>query len=148
VTLRPGASFVNHADSFALIRGGNLDVTVLGAYEAAADGSFANWRLSDAPFDNLGGIGGAMDLVASAKEIWLAMEHTTRDGKPRLLQTCTLPVTSPSGVTLIVTDLAVIAVRDGQFVLEEYAPGYTPEEIAAATGAPLHVSPTVKEISL
>ncbi|MDA1240246.1 MAG: 3-oxoacid CoA-transferase [Chloroflexi bacterium] len=148
VTLRPGASFVNHADSFALIRGGNLDVTVLGAYEAAADGSFANWRLSDAPFDNLGGIGGAMDLVASAKEIWLAMEHTTRDGKPRLLQTCTLPVTSPGGVTLIVTDLAVIAVRAGQFILEEYAPGYTPEEIAAVTGAPLQVSPTVKEIAL
>jgi len=148
VTLRPGASFVHHADSFALIRGGNLDVTVLGAYEAAADGSFANWRLSDAPFDNLGGIGGAMDLVASAGEIWLAMEHTTRDGKPRLLQKCTLPVTSPRGVTLIVTDLAVITVRDGQFILQEYAPGYTPAEIAAVTGAPLQVSPTAKEIAL
>ncbi len=148
VTLVPGASFVHHADSFALIRSGRLDVTVLGAYEAAADGSFANWRLSNSAFDNLGGIGGAMDLVASAKEIWLAMEHTTREGKPRLLDACTLPVTSPRGVTLVVTDIAVVAVRDGQFVLEEYAPGYTVEEVVSLTGAPLQVSPDVKEIAL
>ncbi|MDA0301318.1 MAG: 3-oxoacid CoA-transferase [Chloroflexi bacterium] len=146
VMLVPGATFVHHADSFGLIRSGRIDVTVLGSYEAAADGSFANWRLNNAPYDHLGGIGGAMDLVARAKQIWLAMEHTTRDGQPRLLDRCTLPVTSPRGVTLIVTDIAVIAVRNGRFVLEETAPGYAPEEIAALTGAPLEVSPAVREV--
>jgi 3-oxoacid CoA-transferase len=148
VTLRPGAAFVHHADSFALIRSGRVDVTVLGAYQVACDGSLANWRLSNAPFDNLGGIGGAMDLVAGAKEIWVAMEHLTRDGQPRLLEKCTLPITSPRKVTLVVTDLAVIAVRDGRFVLEEYAPGHTVEEIASLTGAPLTVSANVREVQL
>ncbi|MSP23234.1 MAG: 3-oxoacid CoA-transferase subunit A [Dehalococcoidia bacterium] len=148
VTIVPGASFVHHADSFALVRSGRLDVTVLGAYEVAADGSFANWRLSDAPFDNLGGIGGAMDLVARAKQIWLAMEHTTREGAPRLLAHTTLPVTSPRGVTLIVTDIAVISVKGGRFLLEEHAPGYTAAEIASLTGAPLDVSPNLREVSV
>lgn len=148
VTLNPGGTFVHHADSFALIRGGRLDVTVLGAYEVASDGSFANWRLNNEPFDNLGGIGGAMDLVASAGEIWLAMEHTTRDGQPRLLERCTLPVTSPRGVTLVVTDLAVISVGEGGFVLEEVAPGYSVDEIRGLTGAPLAVSPDVREVQL
>ena len=148
VTIVPGASFVHHADSFALVRSGRLDVTVLGAYEAAADGSFANWRLSDAPFDNLGGIGGAMDLVARAKQIWLAMEHTTREGAPRLLEHTMLPVTSPRGVTLIVTDIAVISVKGGRFLLEEHAPGYTAAEIASLTGAPLDVSPNLREVSV
>jgi 3-oxoacid CoA-transferase len=148
VTLVPGASFVHHADSFALVRGRRLDVTVLGAYEVAADGSFANWRLSSEPFDHLGGIGGAMDLVARAKQVWLAMEHTTRDGSPRLLERCTLPLTGAGCVTLVVTDLGVIAVRDGQFVLEEHAPGYTAEEIAAATGAPLVISPDLRPVDI
>ena len=147
VTLDAGGTFVHHADSFALIRSGRLDVTVLGAYEVAADGSFANWRLNNAPFDHLGGIGGAMDLVASAKEIWLAMEHTTRDSEPRLLERCVLPVTSPRGVTLVVTDLAVVTVHDGAFLLEEVAPGYSVEEVCALTGAPLAVSPEVREVS-
>ncbi len=148
VTLNPGGTFVHHADSFALIRSGRLDVTVLGAYEVAADGSFANWRLNSEPFDNLGGIGGAMDLVASAKEIWLAMEHTTRDGTSRLLERCNLPVTSPRGVTLVVTDLAVVSVRNGRFMLEELAPGYTVDEVLAATGGPMDVSPDVHEVAL
>ncbi|TAK75211.1 MAG: 3-oxoacid CoA-transferase subunit A [Dehalococcoidia bacterium] len=148
VTIVPGASFVHHADSFGLVRSRRLDVTVLGAYEAAADGSFANWRLSNAPWDNLGGIGGAMDLVARAKQIWLAMEHTTRDGQPRLLERCTLPVTSTRGVTLIVTDIAVISVQGGRFLLEEHAPGYTAAEIASLTGAPLDVSPSLREVSV
>jgi len=148
VEIVPGAAFVHHADSFGLIRSRRVDVTVLGAYEAAQDGSFANWRLSDTAWDHLGGIGGAMDLVARAKQIWLAMEHTTRDGKPRLLERCTLPVTSPRGVTLIVTDLAVISVRGGRFLLEEHAPGYTAAEIAAVTGARLEVSPALREVSV
>ena len=148
MTLNPGGTFVHHADSFALIRSGRLDVTVLGAYQVAADGSFANWRLNNEPFDNLGGIGGAMDLVASAKEIWLAMEHTTRDGQSRLLERCELPVTSPRGVTLVVTDLAVVSVRDGRFVLEELAPGYTVDEVLALTAGPIEVSADVREVKL
>ncbi|MFN8639659.1 MAG: 3-oxoacid CoA-transferase [Dehalococcoidia bacterium] len=148
VTLLPGASFVHHADSFALIRRGLIDVTVLGAYEAAADGSFANWRTNNLSWDNLGGIGGAMDLVACAGEIWVAMDHTTRDGQPRLLQACTLPVTSPRNVTMVFTDLGVFRVANGKFILEEHAVGYTPEEIAAVTGAPLEVSPTLKPIEV
>ncbi len=148
VTLKPGAAFVHHADSFALIRSGRVDVTVLGAYQVAPDGSFANWRLSNAPFDNLGGIGGAMDLVAGAKEIWLAMKHTTRDEQPRLLEKCTLPITSPRNVTRVFTDIAVIAVKDGHFELEEYAPGFGAEEIAELTGAQLSVSPDLCEIEL
>ena len=148
VTLVPGASFVHHADSFALIRSGRVDVSVLGAYEVACDGSFANWRLNDLPWDNLGGIGGAMDLAACAKQIWIVMEHTAPDARPRLLERCTLPITAPRGVTLVVTNLGVIAIREGRFVLEEFAPGYTPQEIAALTGAPLDISPTAREVSL
>jgi 3-oxoadipate CoA-transferase beta subunit len=148
VTLKDGAAFVHHADSFALIRSGRVDVTVLGSYQVACDGSFANWRLSTQPFDNLGGIGGAMDLVAGAKEIWVAMEHTTRDGQPRLLEKCTLPITSPRNVTRVFTDIAVIAVENGRFVLEEHVPGYSVEEIASLTGAPLAVSPQLRHIEV
>lgn len=148
VTLLPGASFVHHADSFALIRRGLIDVTVLGAYEVAADGSFANWRTNNEPWDNLGGIGGAMDLVACAGEIWVAMDHTTREGKPRLLERCTLPVTSPTNVTMVFTDLGVVRVAGGKFILEQHAVGYTPEEIAAVTGAPMEVSPSLKPIEV
>src|SRR6185436_7672101 len=97
---------------------------------------------------NLGGIGGAMDLVAMAGQIWVAMDHTTRDGKPRLLEHCSLPVTSPRNVTLVVTDLAVISVRDGKFTLEEHAPGYSAEEIASLTGAPLEISPNLRQIEV
>lgn len=148
VTLMQGASFVHHADSFAVVRSGRLDVTILGAYEASADGSFANWRLSTEPFDHMGGIGGAMDLVARAKQVWLAMEHTTREGESRLLEACTLPLTGKGCVTLIVTDLGVIAVRGGRFILEEHAPGHTFEEIAALTAGPIEASPDLRPVDV
>ncbi len=148
VTLIPGATFVHHADSFALIRRGLIDLTVLGAYEVAQDGSFANWKTSDDEFSQLGGIGGAMDLAACAGQVWLAMEHTTRDGQPRLLERCSLPITAPSGATLVVTDIAVVVVGDGRFELQEYAPGYSVEEIQAATGAPLAVSEQLRQVTL
>ena len=148
VTLDPGAAIVHHADSFAVIRRGMVDVTCLGAYEVAPDGSFANWKTTDDEWAHLGGIGGAMDLAACAKQVYLAMEHTTRDGQPRLLEKCNLPVTAPSGVTLVVTNLAVVAVRDGKFVLEQHAPGYSAEEIQAVTGAPLEVSPDFRRVSV
>lgn len=148
VTLNPGAAIVHHADSFAIIRRGMVDVTCLGAYQVAVDGSFANWKTMDDGEPMLGGIGGAMDLAACAQRVYLAMEHTTRDGEPRLLQRCTLPVTAPRGVSLVVTDLGVIAVRDGRFVLEQHAPGYTVAEIQAVTGAPLAVSPTLRPVAV
>lgn len=148
VTLNPGASIVHHADSFAVIRRGMIDVTCLGAYQVAPDGSFANWKTTSEPWNNLGGIGGAMDLAACAKQVYIAMEHTTRDGQPRLLEKCTLPVTAPSGVTLVVTNIAVVAVRDGKFILEQHAPGYTVEEIQAVTGAPLEISPDFRRVAV
>ncbi len=148
VTLEPGASIVHHADSFALIRRGLVDVTCLGAYQVAPDGSFANWKTQDDGRADLGGIGGAMDLAACCKQVYVVMEHTTRDGQPRLVERCTLPVTAPSGVTLVVTSLAVVAVRDDRFVLEEHAPGYTAEEIRALTGAPLEVSPDLRRVGV
>lgn len=148
VTLNPGAAIVHHADSFALIRRGMVDVTCLGAYQVAPDGSFANWKTTNEPWNNLGGIGGAMDLAACSKQIYLALEHTTREGEPRLMQKCTLPVTAPAGVTLVVTNLAVVAVRDGKFILEQHAPGYTAEEIQAVTGAPLEISPNFRQVNV
>ena len=147
-TLNPGATIVHHADSFALIRRGMVDVTILGAYEVAPDGSFANWKTVDDGMPHMGGIGGAMDLAACAKQVFIAMEHTTRDGKPRLIEKCNLPVTAPRGVTLVVTELGVIAVGDGRFTLEEHAPGVTVEEIKAATGAPLEVSPNLRQVAV
>lgn len=148
VTLNPGAAIVGHADSFALIRRGTLDCAVLGAYQVAADGSFANWKNTGEPSNGLGNIGGAMDLAACAGQVFVTMEHTTRDGQPRLVERCTLPITAPRGVTLVVTDIAVVAVRDGRFVLLEHAPGYAVDEIRAMTGAPLDVSPSLRPIAL
>jgi len=148
VTLNPGAAIVHHADSFALIRRGLVDVTCLGAYEVAPDGSFANWKTTNEEWNNLGGIGGAMDLAACSKQIFLALEHTTRDGEPRLVKKCALPVTAPAGVTLVVTNIAVVVVKDGKFILEEHAPGYSAEDIQAVTGAPLEISPNFRQVSV
>lgn len=143
VVLMAFASIVHHADAFAVIRRGLLDAGVLGAYEAAANGDFANWKTAGRKG---GGIGGAMDIAACAQRIILLMEHTTRDGQPRLLDRCRLPVTARGAVTLIVTDLGVFEPLGDAFLLREIAPGHTPEEIQAVTGAPLHVSPDVKEV--
>jgi 3-oxoacid CoA-transferase B subunit len=147
-TLNPGGTIVHHADSFALIRGGRVDVTCLGAYEVAVDGSFANYKTVDDGRGDLGGIGGAMDLASCAQRIFIAMEHTTRDGQPRLVQKCALPVTGPSGVNLVVTELGVILVENGKFILDEHAPGYTYEEIAAVTGAPIEKSPNLRPVAV
>lgn len=148
VLLEPGASVVHHGDSFALIRSGRVDCVVLGAYEVAADGAFANWKTQSSGPLQLGGVGGAMDLAACAREVFIAMEHTTADGRPRLVESCSLPVTAPGGVSLVFTDLAVVAVRDGQFILLEHAPGFTVQEIQERTGAPLWPSPALRPIPL
>ena len=142
VTAVPGMAIVHHADSFALIRGGMVDVTVMGAYEVAENGDFANWRI---PTRKGGGIGGAMDLAACAKRVFIAMEHTTREGSPRLLKKCSLPVTAPSAVKLLATDLGLFEITPDGFILKEYAPGWTLEEIQAETEAKLTLANNAKE---
>lgn len=134
VTVRPGMAIVHHADSFALIRSGMVDVTVMGAYEVAENGDFANWRI---PSRKGGGIGGAMDLAACAKRVFIAMEHLTREGEPRLLERCTLPITAPGVVTLVATDLGLFEVTPQGFKLLEHAPGWSPEDIQELTEAKL-----------
>lgn len=141
----PGMAVLDHADSFALIRGGYVDVTVLGAYEAAANGDFANWKVAGA---RGGSIGGAMDLAVGAKNVFLLLEHTTRDGKPRLVERCALPVTAIGVVGLVATNLGLFQVTDAGFLMREIAPGYTPEEVQALTGANLAIAPDLREFAV
>jgi len=143
VSLNPGAAVVHHADSFAIIRSGRIDVTVLGIYEVACNGDFANWKVAGAKG---GGIGGAMDLAACAKQVFVILEHATRDGKPRLLTKCALPVTARGVVTTVATNLGLFTPQGDAFLLREIAPGVTVDEVRAATGAPVVVSPTLKTI--
>ena len=142
VTATPGMAIVHHADSFALIRKGMVDVTVMGAYEVAENGDFANWRI---PNRKGGGIGGAMDLAACAKRVFIAMEHSTRDGKPRMLKLCQLPITAPGAVTMVATDLGLFAVTPRGFELMEHAPGWSPEDIQELTEAQLVIAEDLKE---
>ena len=135
ITLRSGASIVDSAWSFAMIRGGHIDVTILGAFEVAANGDLANW---DSRIPHKGPlVGGAMDLAAAAKEVWCVMEHNTRKGAPRLLAACTLPLTAPRCVTRIYTDIAVVEVTPAGFLALELLPGLAPEELQRRTGAPI-----------
>ncbi|MGH2602141.1 MAG: CoA-transferase, partial [Dehalococcoidia bacterium] len=145
VLLLPYASILHHADAFAVVRSGRLDVGVLGAYEVAANGDFANWQTAG----RTGGvIGGAMDIAACAKRVFIILEHTTRDGAPRLLRRCTLPITAPGVVTLIVTDLGVFEPLGEAYRLREIAPGFTPDEVQAVTEAPLIVDDAVLEVQM
>jgi len=146
VMLQPFASVVHHADAFGVIRRGLLDVGVLGAYEAAANGDFANWKT--APGRKGGGIGGAMDIAVSAKRIFVMMEHTTRDGGPRLLLRCRLPITAPGVCKLVMTDLGLFAPAGDHFVARELAPGFTLAEVQALTGAPLVAAPDLREVQV
>jgi 3-oxoadipate CoA-transferase, beta subunit len=135
VTLRPGASFVSHSDSFALVRGGHLDLCVLGAFQVAENGDLANWARSDD--DNAPAIGGAMDLAAGARRIWVVMEHTTRSGEPRLLRQCTYPLTAKACVVRVYTELAVLDVTPRGFAVIDMVPGMTIEALQERTDAPL-----------
>ena len=141
VTAQPGMGIVHHADSFGIIRGGMIDVTVMGAYEVAENGDFANWRI---PSRKGGGIGGAMDLAACAKRVFIAMEHTTREGGSRMLKKCSLPITAPGVVKMVVTDLGLFQVTPQGFELLENAPGWSPEDIQEQTLAHLNVSPSLR----
>ncbi|HIM37850.1 MAG TPA: 3-oxoacid CoA-transferase subunit B [Dehalococcoidia bacterium] len=145
VTVRPGMAIVHHADSFGLIRSGMVDVTVMGAYEVAENGDFANWRI---PNRKGGGIGGAMDLAACAKRVFIAMEHVTREGEPRLLERCKLPITAPGVVTLVATDLGLFEVTPQGFQLRENAPGWSAEEIQAQTASKLIVADDLRDLRM
>ncbi len=139
-----GMSFFDSAEAFAMIRGGHVDVTVLGSHQVSAKGDLANWML---PQRGVGNVGGAMDLATGARVI-VAMEHTDRNGQPKIVEECTFPLTGKGCVYLIVTDLAVIECDGQGLTLKEIAPGWTPEEVQQLTGAKLTISPDVGEFEL
>ncbi|MGE4044432.1 MAG: 3-oxoacid CoA-transferase subunit B [Acetobacteraceae bacterium] len=145
VTLNPYASVVHHADSFAIIRGGHIDVTVMGAYQVSMTGDFANWKLKG---QKGGGIGGAMDLAACAKRVFIILEHVTRNGGPRLMEACDLPVTARGVVKLVSTNYGLFEPTGDGFLLREIAPGLTVDEIRAATGGRLTVVDNLTTVKL
>lgn len=143
ITIKPGAAFFHHADSFAMIRGGHLDIAILGAMQVAANGDLANWLAGG---DAVPAVGGAMDLVAGVRRVLVITEHLTREGQPKLVERCTLALTGAGVVERVYTNLGVFAVVSGVFELVERAPGVSVEDIRAATAAPLRTRDSVPEI--
>ncbi|MCL5046112.1 MAG: 3-oxoacid CoA-transferase subunit B [Actinobacteria bacterium] len=137
----PGASYFDSASSFAMIRGGHVDVAILGAIQVGGNGDIANWAI---PGQDVLGVDGAMDLVVGARKVIVTMLHTARNGEAKIVRECTVPVTGKGQADMIITDLAVFILRDGWIVLEEIAPGTTPEEVKRLTGAPFQMSPNLR----
>jgi len=143
ITLKPGAAFFHHADSFAMVRGGHLDVAILGAYQVAQNGDLANWSTGKS---GVPAVGGAMDLVHGAKRVAVLTDHITKKGAPKLLAECTMPVTGVGCVTRVYTSLAVIDIEDGHFVLREKIPAISVDDLQAVTGAELQLTSVVKDL--
>lgn len=143
ITALPGSAYFHSADSFAMIRGGHVDLTVLGAMEVDQEGNIANWMV---PGKMVKGMGGAMDLVAGAKRVIVAMQHADKSGKSKLLKKCSLPLTGLGCIHRVVTDMAVLDVTKEGFLLREHAPGVTIEDVRRLTDAPLKVDPEVKQM--
>lgn len=145
VHMLPGGWLMDSAESFAIVRGGHLDVAVLGGLQVSETGDLANWMR---PGRQVGSVGGAADIAAGARSVYVAMEHTTSDGEAKILRQCTYPLTAVHVVKKIFTDIAVISVTPDGLVLEEVAPGWTAEDVQAVTEAPLTISPNLREIAL
>ncbi|THV15093.1 3-oxoacid CoA-transferase subunit B [Rhizobium rhizophilum] len=143
VTLKPGAAFFHHADSFAMVRGGHLDVAILGAYQVAENGDLANWRVGS---KGVPAVGGAMDLVHGAKQVVVITEHVTKDGKPKLVERCTFPLTGVGCITRVYTSHAVIDIVDAKFVVREKLAAMTMDELQAMTGAKLHTDGQIADL--
>lgn len=143
VAANPGASFFNHADSFAMVRGGHLDVAILGAYQIAQNGDLANWRVGES---GVPAVGGAMDLVHGAKRVAVITEHVTKKGAPKLVEECSFPLTGLSCVTRVYSSLAVVDILDGRFVLREKLAEITLADLQNQTGAELHIIDPVVDL--
>ena len=145
VRVQPGMSFFEHSESFAIIRGGFIDITVMGGLQVSEKGDLANWLI---PKRQVGTIGGAMDLAFCARRVIIIMSHVAKDGSYKIVKECSYPLTAPRCVDLIVTDIAIIEVTKEGLVLREVAPGWTPEEVQGLTEPRLVVAPDLKEVEL
>lgn len=143
VTLKPGAAIFHHADSFAMVRGGHLDVAILGAYQVGQNGDLANWRAGS---KSVPAVGGAMDLVHGAKRVAVVTDHTTKDGKPKLVENCTFPLTGVGCVTRVYTSLAVIDIKERRFFLREKLANVSMDQLRSLTGAELNTEGEVADL--